>query len=141
MKYNLTISIVIIFCYFTKPLLAENGVILNGRIWHDTNGHQMWCNGGHMIQQGEKFYWVGYETKPHTGFRNIKLYSSTNLADWKFENNILRNEDSLTVLSWAGRPALLYNWCTDNYILVFEAGSERWYRHKVRSGSQALGPL
>ncbi len=75
------------------------GTIRNDTVWKDTNGNEIWCNGGHMIREGDTFYWVGYETKPQMGYRNIKLYSSTNLADWKFENNILRRERSYTTAS------------------------------------------
>jgi hypothetical protein len=112
-------------------LSAEEGVIRNDSIWRDTDGQEIWCNGGHMIREGDTFYWVGYETRPRTGFRNIKLYSSTNLADWRFENNILRNEGPLSILGWAGRPGLLHNQATKKYVVIFEADSRQWERHKV----------
>jgi hypothetical protein len=112
-------------------LSAEPAVICNDTLWRDTDGEEIWCNGGHMIREGDRFYWVGYETRPRTGFRNIKLYSSGNLANWKFENNILRNEGPLSVLGWAGRPGLLYNRTTKKYVVVFEADSQQWERHKV----------
>ena len=107
------------------------GMIRNGTVWKDTDGSAIWCNGGHMIRQGDTFYWVGYETKPRTGFRNIKLYSSTNLADWRFENNVLRRHGPLSILGWAGRPGLLHNRSTKKYVLIIEADSQQWERHKV----------
>ncbi len=112
-------------------LLAEKTIICNDTVWRDTRGEEIWCNGGHMIRAGDRFYWVGYETRPRTGFRNIRLYSSANLADWKFENNILRNEGPLSILGWAGRPGLLHNRTTKKYVVIFEADSRRWERHKV----------
>ena len=107
------------------------GTIQNDTLWKDTSGNEIWCNGGHMIRRGDIFYWVGYETKPRTGFRNIKLYSSKNLADWKFENNILRPEGPLSILGWAGRPGLLHNRSNKKYVLIIEADSQQWERHKV----------
>jgi len=107
------------------------GTIRNDTVWRDIHDNEIWCNGGHMISEGDTFYWVGYETKPRMGLGNIKLYSSANLADWKFENNILRNEGPQSILTWAGRPALLYNRRTGKYVLVFEASSKQWHRHKV----------
>ena len=107
------------------------GNIQNDTPWRDTSGNEIWSNGGHMIKEGDIFWWVGYETKPDTGFRSAKLYSSTNLADWRFEGDILRAEGALSVLSWAGRPALLRNRSTGRYVLVFEASSRQWRRHKV----------
>ena len=107
------------------------GRIRNNTVWRDTDGNEIWCNGGHMIREGDKFYWVGYETRPRTGFRSIKLYSSANLADWKFENNILRPEGMFSILGLAGRPGLLHNRSTGKYVLIIEADSRQWERHKV----------
>ena len=107
------------------------GTIQNDTVWKDTGGNEIWSNGGHMIREGDTFYWVGYETKPKVGFKNIKLYSSTNLADWKFENNVLRREGPLSILGWAGRPGLLYNRATKKYVVIIEADSRQWERHKV----------
>lgn len=49
------------------------GTIENDSIWKDTDGNEIWSNGGHIIRQGGTFYWAGYETRPKTGFRSIKL--------------------------------------------------------------------
>lgn len=127
-----TVAVLIItLCWSLQALSAEKAVICNDTVWRDTSGQEIWCNGGHMIREGDTFYWVGYETRPRTGFRNIKLYSSANLVDWKFENNILRNEGPLSILGWAGRPGLLHNRITKKYVVIFEADSRQWERHKV----------
>ena len=107
------------------------GTIHNDTVWKDTDGNEIWCNGGHMIREGDIFYWVGYETRPRMGFRNVKLYSSTNLADWKFENNIIKREGPCSILGWAGRPGLLHNEVTKKYVVIIEADSGQWERHKV----------
>ena len=130
-EYQAIVSLLIVFCCSWSMLSAGEGMIHNDKVWRDTSGQEIWCNGGHMIREGDRFYWVGYETRPRTGFRNIKLYSSTNLADWKFENNILRNEGPLSILGWAGRPGLLHNQTTKKYVVIFEADSQQWERHKV----------
>jgi len=107
------------------------GVVRNDAVWRDTDGAEIWCNGRHMIRQGDTFYWVGYETRPGIGFRSIKLYSSTNLADWRFENNILTPRGPLSVLGRAGRPGLLHDRARGRYVVVFEADGRDWERHKV----------
>ncbi|UCG49906.1 MAG: family 43 glycosylhydrolase [Phycisphaerales bacterium] len=107
------------------------GTIQNDTIWRDTHGKEIWCNGGHMIREGETFYWAGYETRPRTGFKSVRLYSSGNLADWEFENDILRPEGPFSILGWAGRPGLLHNRATKKYVLIIEADSRQWERHKV----------
>jgi hypothetical protein len=90
-----------------------------------------------MIRQGDTFYWVGYETAPRRTW-NIKLYSSPNLADWKCHNDIVKKEGAFSILGWAGRPGLLHNRKAGAYVVIFEADSPQWKRHKVgfaRSGS------
>jgi len=130
-KYQTVAGVMIALCCPWRVLSAEKAVICNDTVWRDTTDQEIWCNGGHMIQKGDRFYWVGYETRPRTGFRNIKLYSSANLADWKFENNILQNKGPLAILGWAGRPGLLVNRTTKKYVVIFEADSQQWERHKV----------
>jgi hypothetical protein len=112
------------------PLVAADGVIENGTVWHDTDGREIWSNGGHIIRQGDTFYWVGYETAPRRWW-TIRLYSSTNLADWRFRNDIVKHEGPFAVLGWAGRPALLHHRAGGSYVVVFEADSRQWQRHKV----------
>ncbi|MEJ2704533.1 MAG: family 43 glycosylhydrolase [Sedimentisphaerales bacterium] len=122
---------VVVPCLANNPNEKYVGTIENDTVWKDTDGNEIWCNGGHMIKEGDTFYWVGYETRPGIGFRDIKLYSSTNLADWKFENNIVKRQGPYAILGWAGRPGLLHNQATKQYVLVFEADSRQWERHKV----------
>ena len=112
--------------------LAEDGIIRNDTVWHDAAGREIWCNGGHIIQEGEVFYWVGYDTGPGRWPWRVNLYSSRNLGDWKFENTVIRMEGKFANLGWAGRPALLHCRTTGRYVIVFEADSPRqWKRHKV----------
>ncbi len=136
-RFEAVRSLVFHILLFVSPCLADSpsekyvGIIRNDAIWKDTDGNEIWCNGGHMIREEDTFYWVGYETKPRMGFRNIKLYSSTNLSDWKFENDIIKREGPYSILGWAGRPGLLRNKATKRYVLIFEADSRQWERHKV----------
>ena len=118
-------------CLANSPNGQYVGIIENDTIWKDTDANEIWCNGGHMIKEKDTFYWVGYETRPGIGFRNIKLYSSVNLADWKFENDIMKREGPFSILGWAGRPGLLYCQTNKRYALIFEADSRQWERHKV----------
>lgn len=109
---------------------AQDGIIRNGTAWHDTEGREIWSNGGHMIREGDTFYWVGYETARGRPWR-IHLYSSRNLADWRFEKTLIRPEGEFAQFGWAGRPALLHNRAAGKYVIVFEASAPGWERHKV----------
>lgn len=119
---------------FLNPLsvCASDAVIRNDAVWHDTTGREIWCNGGHIIREGDLFYWVGYDTGPGRWPWRINLYSSRNLADWKFENTVIRREGRFGNMGWAGRPGLLHCPATGKYVIIFEADSPReWKRHKV----------
>jgi hypothetical protein len=112
--------------------LASEGVIHNETVWRDTDGNEIWCNGGHMIRQAGVFYWLGYDTGPGRWPWRINLYSSSDLARWTFENTVIRREGEFADMGWAGRPALLHCLATGRYVIVFEADSpRRWKRHKV----------
>ena len=108
----------------------EGAMIENGKVWLDTRGDEIWCNGGHMIEEGGTFYWVGYETAPGRPW-SIKLYSSENLRDWTFRNNIIEKKGDFAAFGWAGRPGLLHNRKTGRYVVIFEAQTGDWFRHKV----------
>jgi len=111
---------------------AGDGVIHNDTIWHDTAGNEIWSNGGHIVHEGDLFYWVGYDTGPGRWPWRINLYSSRNLADWKFENTVIRMEGKFASLGWAGRPGLLHCPATGKYVIILEADSpQQWKRHKV----------
>lgn len=117
---------------FNAVLMGQEGTIRNDTVGHDTDGSEMWCNGGHIIRQGDLFYWVGYDTAPGHWPWKINLYSSRDLASWKFRGTVIRREGKFGNMGWAGRPAMLHNKATGKYIIIFEADSPRqWRRHKV----------
>jgi hypothetical protein len=121
------------YAKYTYPHpLRSTGFIRNDTVWHDTSGGEIWCNGGHIIREGGLFYWVGYDTGLGRWPWRINLYSSRNLADWKFENMVILMDGPFARLGWAGRPALLHCPATGKYVIVFEADSpSQWKRHKV----------
>jgi len=109
---------------------AADGIIHNDAVWRDTGGREIWCNGGDILREGDTFYWVGYDTGPRRPWR-MNLYSSRNLADWKFENTLVRQEGNFAQMGWAGRPSLLHNGATRKYVLLFEACSPQWPRNRT----------
>ncbi|MCC7146983.1 MAG: family 43 glycosylhydrolase [Phycisphaeraceae bacterium] len=105
-------------------------VIQNGSVWYDTAGQPIYNNGGNMIQEGDTFYWVGYDTAPgHTG--QINLYASKDLASWNFVKTIIRRTGEFSDIWWAGRPSLIRQPDTGQYVCVFEADGPNWERHKI----------
>lgn len=114
-----------------EPPAPGDGVIRNDVVWRDTAGNEIWCNGGHVIRQGDLFYWIGYDTGPGRWPWKIHLYSSRNLADWKFEDTVIRREGAFGDINWAGRPGLLYHAVSKKYVILFENSAPRWPRHRI----------
>lgn len=123
---------------------AEALNIENDIFWHDTDGNPIYSQGGGIFvfedpnTGKEKYYWYGaqyeeaenYYNNP-TGksstsqFVNVTCYSSDDLVNWTFENNVLtkaevdlprENPDSW----WAGRLGVAYVEELDVYSLFIQ---------------------
>ena len=132
-RVGLVIWILAALVCVSGPVFSEKistRVIVNGTPWLDTQGNEIWCNGGQTLQKGDTWYWVGYDTGPGREW-SIKLYSSKNLVDWKFLRILLAKGPGVPEFKWAGRPGLLYNRKTRRYIILFESETGQWFRHKV----------
>ncbi len=111
---------------------ASEALIQNDVFWKDTSGNLLYSQGGGVIQVGNTFYWYGvqyggaatYAANPtglnsDTSFVAVTCYSSTDLANWKFENNVLTTA-SIEATGWVGRVGAAYNPTTKNYVLVMQ---------------------
>jgi hypothetical protein len=107
-------------------------LIQNDVFWKDTSGDLLYSQGGGVIQVGNTFYWYGiqyggaptYAATPtgknsDTSFTAVTCYSSTDLASWKFENNVL-TAASIGATGWVGRIGAAYNATTAKYVLVMQ---------------------
>jgi len=83
-----------------SPAQAAPKLIKNDTFWRDTNNNPIYSQGGGILKVGATYYWYGvkydgavtYAANPassnsNTGFNAITVYSSTDLATWKFEGN------------------------------------------------------
>lgn len=104
--------------------------IVNGAVWLDTAGNEIWCNGGQTILVDGTWYLVGYDCGPGREWR-IRMYSSTDLMQWKFEGNIFEPKPGVPKWKWAGRPGILHNRKTGKFVMLFEAETGEYFRHKV----------
>lgn len=89
-----------------------------------------------MLRVGSTYYWYGvnyggaatYAANPanensDTSFVAITTYSSTDLAQWKFEGNALTHASMATKLTmsattWIGRVGATYNASTKKYVII-----------------------
>jgi len=112
---------------------ANAGTITNDTFLRDTSGNPIYAQGGGVFKFNGIYYWYGlkyngavtYATNPSAGensdtsFNAFTCYSSTNLVDWKFENNIMTSASpGMSGTSWVGRMGVAYNPTTQKYVLL-----------------------
>ncbi|MBN2610416.1 MAG: family 43 glycosylhydrolase [Bacteroidales bacterium] len=112
-------------------LSAVGQVIQNDVFWHDTEGNPIYSQGGGVLKVGNTYYWYGaryrgaitYYNNPYSGkngdtyFEAITCYSSTDLANWKYEGDVMTPADGLQA-GWVGRIGCAYNANTRKYVLI-----------------------
>jgi hypothetical protein len=119
--------------FFSLLVTASAGVITNDVFFKDTAGNPIYSQGGGIFKFGSKYYWYGvkyngavtYFNNPAAGknsdtsFNAVTCYSSTDLINWTFENNVLTASTSgIGSVSWLGRMGVFFNAATSRYVLV-----------------------
>ncbi|MDG6107626.1 cellulose binding domain-containing protein [Dactylosporangium aurantiacum] len=119
-----------------SPGPAGGAVVQNDVFWKDTSGNPIYSQGGGVLKVGNTYYWYGakyngavtYYNNPGAGkngdtsFNAITAYSSTDLAHWKFEGNVLTAAD-LGGAGWVGRIGVARNPNTGKYVLISQLNS------------------
>jgi hypothetical protein len=123
--------------------------IANNTFWKDTDGNSIYSQGGGIFRFGDTYYWYGVhyqEAEPYRNspsrtygtstFASIPVYSSKDLVNWTFENDVATRATPLTAppskggsfskmtsmddLSWVGRLGVAYNENTGKYTLLVQ---------------------
>jgi glycosyl hydrolase family 43 len=131
------------------PTLASAAAvaITPGTAWKDTAGHPIQAHGGGMIRVGSTYYWFGEdktgESKGNSPFLNVPCYSSTDLAHWTFERNVLTRQKSgdLGPGRIIERPKVVFNRTTKQYVMYMHAddGAHTVTRVGVATSSTVCG--
>ncbi|MBN2167521.1 MAG: family 43 glycosylhydrolase [Marinilabiliaceae bacterium] len=125
-KTFLIIVALMVVCSFS--IISQT--IQNDVFWHDTDGNPIYTQGGGVLKVDTTYYWYGvryhgvddYYNNPEAGknsgyqFNTMTCYSSTDLANWKFEGDLLTGADGLG--GWIGRVGCAYNEPTGKYVLI-----------------------
>ncbi|NQX15727.1 carbohydrate-binding protein [Rathayibacter sp. VKM Ac-2857] len=125
----------------------------NNRFWLDTAGDPIFSQGGGIFRFGDRYYWYGVEytgsqlyydspTRTYTragegDFVAVTAYSSEDLVNWTFENDVATKDtalhipaskdvtgtyfsdmDTLADAVWIGRLGVAYNEQTGKYVLL-----------------------
>jgi hypothetical protein len=111
----------------SQSAAAADAAITPGTAWQDTQGHPIQAHGGGMIKVGSTYYWFGEdktdESDGKSFFLNVPCYSSTDLAHWTFEANVLTKQKSgdLGPNRIIERPKVIYNRSTKQYVMYMHA--------------------
>ncbi len=124
---NLVLLSVLAACHMTSPndelATQATRILSNETVWHDTNGNKILAQGGMVTKVGSTYYWIGAEfPSDDYRFSAIKCYASNDLKSWSFVNDVLSAQPSgeLSSNHWVGRPDVIYNSATNNYVMYVE---------------------
>lgn len=114
--------------------------IQNDVFWKDTTGSPIYSQGGGILKVDGTYYWYGakYDAavryaadpaweKADPRFNAVTAYSSTDLAHWKFEGNVIQAGAPGKMFepgAWLGRLGVVYNQATRKYVLITQYGSK-----------------
>lgn len=128
-----------------NSLIAQARNIKNDTFWYTSNGQGINSQGGGIFQFANPitgrptYYWYGvhykeadvYRSNPtvsfeHATFEAVTCYSSNDLVNWTFENNVLTNDELLQHGSktWVGRLGVAYIAALQKYAMVVQHGSQ-----------------
>jgi hypothetical protein len=95
--------------------------IAPGEPWPDNRGSHIQAHGGGVIQLGGTFYWFGEDRSKgnQRWLRYVSCYSSTNLAQWTFRNQVVKLADPEKLgRGWVlERPKVFYNAPTKKFVM------------------------
>lgn len=103
--------------------VAEPQGFTPGETWLDDRGKHIQAHGGGIIKLDDTFYWLGEdrtkENDPEKRF--VACYSSTNLAQWTFRNQVLKlgNVENLQRGWVVERPKVYFNAKTKKFVMYF----------------------
>lgn len=123
MKYKSSLVTAALLTYLATAVSGAVPVIRPGEVWPDDRGKHIQAHGGGIIKLGDTFYWFGEDRSRENepGKRYVSCYSSTNLSEWKFRNQVLKmgNLENLHT-NWAlERPKVFYNESTRKFVMYF----------------------
>lgn len=124
---------------------GQSNNIKNDVFWDTADGKPIYSQGGGIFRFADpvtgvkKYYWYGvhyqeaesYRNNPSVTytkkctFKSVTCYSSTDLANWKFEGDVLtKNEVNKSRKEWVGRLGVAYIKELKKYAIVVQHGAK-----------------
>lgn len=130
----------------TTGLQTQFFNIKNDTFWNTVDGNPIYSQGGGVFQfkdpnSGElKYYWYGVHyreaelyrqdpsiTQERNYFVSVTCYSSVDLVNWKFENDVLTRDEldrNFRRTGWVGRMGVAYVEDINQYALFIQHGDQ-----------------
>jgi len=107
--------------------------ILPGAVWNDTQGNVIQAHGEGIIKVNSTYYWLGEDKTNGAAFQNVKCYSSTDLKNWTFVNNVLTRQASgdLGPNRIIERPHVIHNSSTSQYVMYMHVDNSSYTDRKA----------
>jgi hypothetical protein len=104
-----------------------------GSVWNDTQGKAIQAHGEGIINVGGTYYWLGEDKTNGASFQNVKCYSSTDLKNWAFVNNVLTQQASgdLGPNRIIERPHVIYNSFTSQFVMYMHVDNSSYTDRKA----------
>ncbi|SDS30011.1 Ricin-type beta-trefoil lectin domain-like [Paenibacillaceae bacterium GAS479] len=121
----LALALVLTTFGFAPSVKAAPAAIVNNTNWFDTDGNQIWAQGGWVMQEGNTFYWYGVDYSV-ANQKKVNLYTSTDMATWDYQGNVVDFSGFVDASGgysgndWLGRPVVAYNSVNNNYVMIIE---------------------
>ena len=125
------------FSLLATPARAAPVTITPAGTWNATNGTLIQAHGGGITRVGSTYYWFGEdktgESSGNAFFQNVPCYSSTNLLNWTFVNDVLTRQASgdLGPNRIVERPKVIYNSTTNQYVMYMHIDNSSYSEAKV----------
>ena len=127
---------------------ADTVTFTTGAKRTDQNGNTLQLHGLGIVKVGDTWYGFGEDktgrNSTDTSFQNVSCYSSTDLANWKFERQAVSRQASgdLGPSRIVERPKVIYNKSTSTYVMYMHIDSPNYAEAKVgvATSSTPCGP-
>ncbi|GAA4299086.1 hypothetical protein GCM10023163_20470 [Aestuariibaculum suncheonense] len=108
--------------------------IKNGISWKDTDGNRIQAHGASIIKHNGLYYMIGEDRSNQFIFKGVNLYSSSDLMNWEFRNNIIdenTNSHLKDRLRITERPCIIYNQATNKFVVWIKYQNAQYTNNKV----------
>jgi len=115
--------------------LAAPQMFRPGEVWPDNRGRHIQAHGGGIIKLGDTYYWFGEDRGEglDPAKRYVGCYSSKDLANWTFRNQVLQAGDpeNLGEGRVIERPKVFYNAKTRKYVMYLHVDDAKYKMARV----------